>query len=802
MSRRGTSVRVTVGALVLGALALPLLALGTPTTAVAASTASGASGAVTESGTGRFADLKVTLSQSTHLRNQVVRLDWKGGRQTTELTGNFNTDYLQVMQCWGGTDGPRRETCQFGGLINDTRGGSYSSSRQVSYGANLVDPQETYRQAPGVFEAVRVPFEAVNGTTTDAVKNEFYDQYSTNEIPYARTAGDGTGTDYFEVQTGREAPGLGCGQQTSSGPRSCWLVVVPRDDVEVNGKEVQQTEDRRLVTSPLSASNWQNRIAFKLSFDPLAVSCPLGEEQRLLGNEDIVEAVTRWQPALCNATGSIFGYSQLSDSLARNRVAREDDPWMSIVNDPIPTDALTDGRKLAYAPVGINGIGIAVNIDRQPSSDAPDAVQQQRGSKVLHLNLNQRLVAKLLTQSYNLAALSRPDAMAGNPLTLTEDPEFWDLNPEFKVGSDGARDLAFLKIRQITNPLGLSDANRAVWAWIASDRDARRFLAGKPDKWGMVVNPNYQGMSLDRDDFPRADLGCRPGPDPDSPSCPLDALAYAADFHDAGRAAARGDTLERGTWDPSPPKQWKKNPLQLSGERQVLALVDTATAARYQLPMASLQNGSGEFVAPTTASLQAGLKGLKNTAVPGVQAMDPTYEGDDAAYPLTGVSYAVTAPAKLTAPEAKAYSRLLRYITTQGQVPGIAPGRLPEGYLPLPAAMRKQAAAAATLIAARGGAPAAAGDKGKGGGAAGSGTGNATSAPSVTSAGQPGTSVPVGAPAAGTVVPVSSRTPSAPAGGARYLLLAALVLGVGVAATKAATPLVRHLLLKRGTRVP
>ena len=66
---------------------------------------------------------------------------------------------------------------------------------------------------------------------------------------------------------------------------------------------------------------------------------------------------------------------------------------------------------------------------------------------------------------------------------------------------------------------------------------------------------------------------------------------------------------------------------------------------------------------------------------------------------------------------------------------------------------------------------------------------------------EPGTVVPVGAPAPGAVVPLSSRTPSAPAGGARFLLVAALVLGVGVAVGRPAAPLVRHLL-KRGASAP
>jgi len=784
--------RTSLGLAALVALVGPLLALGTPEAASAAGTT-----ARTLTGSGRFADLEVTVSQTESLRNQVIDISWTGFRQTTELTGNFSTNYLQIMQCWGGENAPKRETCQFGGLINDTRGGFASASRQVSYGSTLLDPLETYLQEPGEFGAVRVPFEAVNGVVTTEVKNEFFDQYSTNEIPFGRSSANGSGTEFFEIQTAREAPGLGCGGETGDGPRSCWLVVVPRDDVEVNDKNAEDTDERRLISSPLSQSNWDDALAFKLDFEQLGLSCPIGAaERRLLGNEDIVEAVTRWQPALCGATGSIFGYSQLGDTQARNQVVNGESPWMSLVSEPVPAERNTTGRDLTYAPVGISGIGIAFNIDRQPGYEAPAPVQQRRGEKVTSLRLSPRLVAKLLTQSYNLAALSRPAAIAENPLSLTDDPEFVTLNPEFA-------DLQFLPIRQITNPLGLSDANEALWAWVGADKDAAAFIAGKPDPWGMRINPFYQGMSTDRDDFPRSDPGCRAGPDPDGPLCPLDALAYAADFHDAGRGAARGDNLERITWDQNPPKQWKRNPPQLSGERGVLALVDTATAARFKLPMASLRNAAGSYQAPTRASMTAALGGLEATEVEGVKVPDPTYRNAKA-YPLTSLTYAVTAPRNLEKAEAKAYAGFVRYATTKGQVPGIGPGQLPDGYVPLTASLKRQAAAAAAVIEAQGGPEVSSPDDVDG-------TPSDGDTSPVTEPGAPtgpiaappvGTTLlPVGTPAPGAVEPLTSRTPSAPAGGARFLLVAALVLGLSIGVVRPAAPLVGRLL-KRGAGTP
>jgi hypothetical protein len=71
---------------------------------------------VTKSGEGSFADLKVTVSQTQNLVNQVVRVSWEGGKPTRPDFGNLGVNYLQIMQCWGGTieDGPPREQCIYG----------------------------------------------------------------------------------------------------------------------------------------------------------------------------------------------------------------------------------------------------------------------------------------------------------------------------------------------------------------------------------------------------------------------------------------------------------------------------------------------------------------------------------------------------------------------------------------------------------------------------------------------------------------------------------------------------------------
>ncbi len=750
-------------------VALSLLILGPPDDASAAEDAS-----TTKSGAGRFDDLKVTVSQTEHLRNQVVKVTWSGGQQSSTSGRNFFTNYLQVMQCWGDENAPEREKCQYGGIFDDQRGGQATSSREIVNNGQLTDPAETYT-APFPRTAV-VPFASVTGKTVTDKRNEFYDSQSTNEINYGRTSADGTGEEFFEVQTGREAPGLGCGNVKDDGqPRDCWLVVVPRDDVEVNGQPTSQLPDNRLETSPLSASNFDDAVSFRLDFDPVGVTCAIGSaERRVLGNESSAEAVSQWQPELCGATGAIFGYSQIADGAARSQTLT-DDPSLAIVNQPLEADRNTDGRLLAYAPVAIDAIGVGVVIERTPRDSATAGVKAKRGTRVLDLKLNARLVAKLLTQTYREAVTGDTDHVAGNPRWLAEDKEFLELNPEFEQ-------LQYIgQLYAITNPLGLADANGAIWEWIESDPAARGFIAGTKDKWGTKVNPFYKNLELDRNDFPRADPTCIkfPADARQDDLCALDHLSYAADFHAATRGAIRGLTLAHDTWDVSPPR-YKQNPAQLPGERAVLVLTDTATAARYKISMAKLKNASGVFVGPTQSGMSAALGGMKDGPTAGVLASNPGTKVK-AAYPLTEVNYAMTAPRQLDKGEAKDYAGFIRYAAGDGQNPGIAPGDLPEGYLPLTAELRKQATAVAALVAKQGG-PVPVGEPVANGADGVPGTADDGTVGVVPIAGAPVAVVAPGAvpgaPTPGAIAPASSATTAIEAGSTRFILLGALVLGM------------------------
>ncbi|MEV6005966.1 hypothetical protein AB0M29_04100 [Streptomyces sp. NPDC051976] len=798
------------------------LAVGTDPRPAAADSPTGGT-PVTASGHDAFSKLKVTVSQTQHLVNQVVKVSWKGGDPTDSDT-TYASNYLQIMQCWGdAASGPDPDQCQFGGSsalgagTGSQAAGSYTNTRQLTY-AGLTDPAQ--KMPPPTPSGISyVPFHSVTGDIiTKGNWNEFYDVSTSNEVPYARTGSNGTGQVYFEVQTALEAPGLGCGEvptgRNGAPGRSCWLVVVPRGTTEVDGDSYLNQPNGLLRSSPLSATNWKQRIVVPLRFEPIGNYCPIGADERsTLGDEIVAEAVLRWQPALCQ-TGkkTIYGYAEVTDDTARAKLASKT-PGMVFLNRPPTPDQLPPDRKPVYAPVTLSGLTFGFFVESQAGFGAPPAVKARNGTRLTSLNLTPRLVAKLLTESYQDGNSRFAPGTAKNPFNLARDPEFRKYNPDYAdLDFGGALGDAIV-------PEALSDSAWRLWDWIDKDPAAREFLNGVADNAGrygdhsfsgMTVNPSYKGIKLPVSDYPKSDPFCQQFADhPDNPLCVQDKHPYASDMHTGARAVARGDTLARTTWDNTTiPPAYKKNPPQTAGQRAVLAVTDTATASRYGLVTAKLQNASGHFVAPTTASLLAGQAAMKPGGVGGTLNTDPRALGAGV-YPLTLLTYAATVPEQLGKAEGQDFATLLRYVAGTGQQPGVAAGTLPDGYAPLPANLRQQTRDVATAIANRAGAPASSGSGtsggstsgggssggsgSSGGGSGSSGGGNggtgtaggpssqsATPTPSASPTGKPSS-----APAGQTPVAANRPLPLTPAwalGALRYVLLIVLVTGLVAAA--------------------
>jgi hypothetical protein len=717
---------------------------GGPKTGTSASADAG--GPTTLGGTGAFSSLQVTVSQTQDLINQNVSISWTGGSPTVPAEGTFDTDYLQIMQCWGDeATGPDPSQCEFGaGSATGSLGGSYVNTRQMTY-PGLVDPKETdvppnysnnpllympFSPAPSAAPAAPYTRPPLTGDALDAFT--YFDDTDSNEVDYGRTDANGTGNLYFEMDTNREAPGLGCGQAVTdpavagkSEIEPCWLVVVPRGVTEVNGTTVIGTQTNNgLQSSPLSATNWANRIVFPLTFQPAASACTIGaDEVEVVGDEQAAQAISHWQPGLCadNPT-SPYSFADIGDDESRSQLT-SGAPGLDLVSDPLETPAGQTAPDVLYAPVAIDALTISFYIQSQGGTTPATAAQN--GVQITQLNLNARLVAKLLTQSYQkgvgVIKGSPTDVPSQNPADLTSDPEFLALNPQF-------RNLSFADspIPDIIVPFGNADAYIELWNWVFNDPAARAFLDGVPDNQGtygnpaysgMAVNPNYFKFPLPIEDFPTIDPWCQP-PQPtadegiETPLCGIALHPYSTDLNAGAQAASEGSQLLRVTWGEvgsSGTYDWGTTPAESSGDIGILALTDAASAAQYDLPTARLcddaAGGPGPAGAldqdcqgPTTAALEAAATDAQpspyapSVLVPNPNTVDPS------AYPLTTITYAATVPSELTPEQGTQYANLLTYVSGPGQVPGLAPGDLAPGYAPLPSALAAQTQAAALFL--------------------------------------------------------------------------------------------------------
>lgn len=757
-----------------GLLAVAAAVLAASLVTVPASSADGPGGAgvdtalpltdsaLTISGRGAFSDLEVTVNQTEDLVNQAVSVTWKGGEPTIQTSTRFAGNFLQIFQCWGdpdgtvpGNDGPPPEQCVQGasaGVPEGLGGGllqGFTQSRIISRTG-----WDNHDEAAGVSDPrtsnVWLPFRAVDGEEigvhvdpdfNPAVQggnfwlNPYFNIVTTNEMPAAATGPDGTGAELIEVHTGIESSGLGCGQRVLITPGAepaippCWLVVVPRGTAEAEnvGTPFAGATTSEVMTSPVSPEAWKNRIAFPLQFNPVDSACSLADDdRRIVGTELVLPAVESWQSALCrNSDLPPYSYANVGDDSARLQLGNgaPGGPGMVIVSRPLDEASVAETNPVVYAPISLSGIVLGFTIERVPRTDAPRSAQDLAGVRVAELNLTPRVVAKLLTQSYTgqVPVDEPPDYewMAANPQHLGEDADFLRFNPEFEL-------LRFPTIRNFGGlilPAGNSDAAHQVWEWILADPEAKAWLDGAPDEWGMVVNPVYattaeanaNGLPFGDpvpSSFPKSDPYCfQGGPTGSSgdllppPLCGTDWLPYASGFRETARVTRSGEDGAKIVQNPfalSSDRIWVRSTPTPLGTRAILSLTDSASAARYGIQTARLSragdNGDGRtFVAPDAEGLTAGVASMTPDGDAAFLEPDPAADVA-AAYPLTALTYAATTPLTLDDRARSEYAAFLDHARGDGQVPGLELGRLPAGYAPLTEALRAQNASAAALL--------------------------------------------------------------------------------------------------------
>ncbi|KQP56495.1 hypothetical protein [Agreia sp. Leaf283] len=716
-----------------------------------------------------FENLSVTVSQTTELTDQAIKVDFTGMKPTRSGTSSGidvanAMNFMQFMQCWGDpTSATFRNTCEWGGFGVTPVAGLESSipAENEIRGARTADAPPSAEFPDG--GAPDVTFTSAQGRSFPGVASldenqrvvwplgEMFDGSTTNEVIVSRTGTSGSGTTNFEAQSANRAPQLGCGATNAT----CYLVAVPRGShfggESGTGQCTQNTvpgtepltygrPDTAQEGSPLNpkCDYWDNRIVIPLTFQPVGNNCPAGSAERLtIGSQLLIGAMSSWQPAVCKVSNNVYNFGTNPDSVARAQLltGRAGLAFTSLSLEDDTLSAL-DSTKLTksditYAPVAVSGLTVAFFIE-------------DNNGRRTELNLSPRILAKLLTESYRFQnplsfvggskIYNLPDVVSDGKSSapyqfFTRDPDFEALNPDFK-DLPGTNPMFV-----IPGPAG-ADAIKQLWKWIVADDDARAWLSGSPDEYGMRINPYYLPIGdsaarvpvvSDVDGSPVLDddgnMTYRPVGLSNSDGSPirlstdvrdfitkadqtlappalgvgqkyrftsLDSAPYADTLLSSARAAFRTNANAKIIWNENEYNAagekgvYKSAGPQLPGEKFALAITDTASAEKYGLSTASLSTPNSDvFVPPTTETMSGALVGLQATKNPQILQVEPSAV-PAGAYPLTTTTYAAVNLSATDEIARKAYAALVTFAITDGQVPGTKPGSLPLGYVPLP----------------------------------------------------------------------------------------------------------------------
>lgn len=541
----------------------------------------------------------------------------------------------------------------------------------------------------------------------------------------------------------------------------CWLVVVPRgthsnalaaDKPCTTGGAFypvpwgKQGWNGVQSGSPVdpSCAAWQDRIVVPLDFASTAPSCPPGAmERRVSGTELLATAFSSWQGALCGSGTGALSFNTNSGDLNRAQLLTGQSSMvvvsraLSAGTIGLADPALLDSATLRYAPVANTSLAFAFRW--QPAAGDPVSSRDMK--------LTPRLLAKLMTMSYKFdvpaeAYLFPSDVdeyWPNRPLTVCEDPEWIALGNPTPNAQGECRGI-FLVVGPQSD-----DATALLWQYLQSDADAAAFLKGEPDPWGNTINPYFLPSS-----DPRArDDGLGDGPDLSTRAMDRFIRAdrtMAPDYSQLGeerKKEADGATYDAVSQVPfsesfagnasrifrSDSKRidhWSTN--RVTGGQVVpgwvvtdpgsgrfgyhsLGPADLGVAHRYELSLAQLGTPLAQrtdestvasargFVGPTLESMAAAVAAQRSDPATGVASADFGAFPKDG-YPLTTTLYAAVniTQAKLDEAARSSYAGFLDYAAGAGQVPGTAPGQLPDSYVPLSDAQRQQAAAVAEQL--------------------------------------------------------------------------------------------------------
>ncbi len=681
--------------------------------------------------------LKVDHTQNLRGRER-VGISWSGahpsgGRASDPYGENgLNQEYpVVIMQCRGIDDPslPKAQQLDQTTCWTSTRQQRSQSSddsaapwRHDLYAAEAdlakksgLDPIPAECNDVSSFSTHLTPFVAASGKVFPACTSETMPPEASvgAAFPPAELAAfsdtEGNGSVNYEVRSATENESLGCSTGTP-----CSIVAIPIMGISCLDADTACQKTGRFrpgesnfanegvdpAVSPLywwSESNWRNRITVPLTFGLPPDACQVLDKRppvAFYGSELMNQASLQWAPAYC--------LSKKRFKFQHNRVG--DDPAYALVEKGEAPAAFVSGSREAdtevpvgYAPTAVTGFAVGFVIDE------PDN-KGERGT----LNLTPRLLAKLLTQSYTGSTRGQQHpGMATNPLSINLDPEFQAINP----GLDTISREAAATVLSLSES---SDVIKSLTAYIQDDPEARAFVDGQPDPFGMVVNPTYAKVKLPVSEFPLLDTfvpasnqECEqqnPAPYFTLLAAPINSITKIAQAVLDGWPNTQ-TRCDRAT--SSDPFKVGRVERQGIGKRFMLGIVSLGDAERYGLKMASLQTGAGEgrrFVAPTTASILEAVKAAKpKSSRSAFTLTQKALKANPSAYPGTMIVYTVARTTGLDKDDAKDVASFIRIATTEGQRPGSGNGQLADGYAPITktgvtAALYSQAQKVAALI--------------------------------------------------------------------------------------------------------
>jgi hypothetical protein len=681
----------------------------------------------------------VTVSQTCGLVNQLVRVSW--ANFTPSVPNNSPGPYYTYTSTY------------YGVMVAECKGAKPASMDNCYLADN--------HGLPLAFGAAGIP-----------------------NTQYAVTTKAGTGQANIDIETNLENSFLGCDQH-----HPCSLVVVPGQggapgncadhsgDVATFGTGNALAFDTFSLTQGYSGQcAWNDRIVFPLSFAKTPSGCPQRNSVfNAAGSPMMADAMQQWLTGMCAGRhGMTINYdSTLGEPTAVSNAANKIDD-VALTTLPAGADGVsTGGRPFVYAPIAVSAVSVAYWID-----------DTSTGQPVTSLKLNQRLLAKLLTTSYNpaIACMGVPPpkdcdpGVEGNPYNPFYDSEFTTLNPA--VAKAVPTKPIFTGQANVVPTVvsGPSDMTWTVTRWIGADSGASSFLAGTFDPYGMHVNTYYLGLKYPSNTFQVQD----PSLLWSNEYQPVFGLHKAVDY----QAVSQDSGANVPVVNPNGSVGYSKDAAQAVGNRALIAVLDQGDAALNRFPTAAIRNAAGDYVRPSNGAMAAALKHMSSDGSGTVQ-MNLTNK-DPKAYPLTMVIYAMVPTSGLSHAKAAAIARFLDFAAGPGQTPGVQPGQLPAGYLPLPASMRAQTRKLAREVAAQtgnhhgGGGGGGGGHGGNNGGNNGGGSNSSTGNSSSNSGSGANPSASQPASNSGPQIRLAAAHP-APAALTRYALLALLIFG-GLAA--------------------